>query len=72
LDLIATASGEASPSARYLCLNRGRPVLLGRIHGIPPSLHREDLFPASRNTEKAMFWMRQVRIEVADVKEADG
>src|SRR2546430_13506030 len=40
--------------------------------GTPPSLDRESLFPASRNTEKAMFWMRHVRSQVADVKDSNG
>src|SRR6266545_2549020 len=71
VDLIAVASGNASPSARYLRLEAA-PVLSGRIHGIPPSLDREELFPPRVIRRKRRSGCVTSAANSADVKDSDG
>src|SRR5437867_13344009 len=71
VDLIAVASGDASPSARYLRLEGG-PRLVRTYPWHSPVARSGRTFPASRNTEKAAFWMRNVLGYFADVKDSDG
>src|SRR6266498_2302356 len=48
------------------------PVLSGRIHGIPPSLDREDLFPPRVIRRRRRSGCITSAANSADVKDSDG
>src|SRR5438876_12104313 len=59
------AVGTVSPLGR-------RPALVRMYPWHSPVARSGRSFPASRNTEKAAFWMRNVLGYFADVKDSDG
>src|SRR5438552_13594694 len=59
------AVGTVSPLGR-------RPALVRMYPWHSPVARSGRSFPASRNTEKALSWMRQIRSQGADTKDSDG
>src|SRR6266540_119803 len=71
VDLIAVASGDASPSARYLRLEGG-PRLVRTYPWHSPSLDRKDLFPPRVIRRKRRSGCITSAANSADVKDSDG